>query len=329
MHQIEKYYVLLGVDSDSSLNDIKKAYRRKAKQCHPDKNKNENAEQLFIALSEAYQYLCQYKNDEIPVYETVDREFYDAREKAREQARAHARMRYEEFLNSDFYKNDQAFVILLNHLQFFLSVILITAPIILTSHYVFNQKLIGVILSLAAAFFWQRNYRKHVDLDLEVLKEALQTILKIKASQYVISIIINLYLFVKYTLNTELNNFVSASIFIITNIFLYLILYFYKRIKHKWYLLSIPLAINFIFFINYHFSSSATEETYSFKHQYSSFGNNAQKTSSIILENNSYHKVSSFRMFTSFEKMKNKHYVCYSFEQGLFGLKVLKSYHFF
>ena len=48
-------FEVLGVDEDASKDDIKKAFRQKALQCHPDKP-NGNKEK-FIKLREAYEDL--------------------------------------------------------------------------------------------------------------------------------------------------------------------------------------------------------------------------------------------------------------------------------
>ena len=51
------YYETLGVSRGASEDDLKKAYRRLAKQYHPDANKDQGAEARFIEINEAYETL--------------------------------------------------------------------------------------------------------------------------------------------------------------------------------------------------------------------------------------------------------------------------------
>ncbi|MFB6355554.1 MAG: DnaJ domain-containing protein [bacterium] len=51
------YYDILGVDEDASEEEIKKAYKKLAKKYHPDRSDEENAEDKFKEIGEAYAVL--------------------------------------------------------------------------------------------------------------------------------------------------------------------------------------------------------------------------------------------------------------------------------
>src|ERR1700733_16079390 len=55
--QQKDYYAILGISSGASLADIKKAYRKLAKQYHPDVNHDSDAAERFRELTEAYDTL--------------------------------------------------------------------------------------------------------------------------------------------------------------------------------------------------------------------------------------------------------------------------------
>ena len=56
------YYKILGVDRKASEDDIRKAYRKLAKQYHPDYNpNNKQAEDHFKEINEAYEVLSDTK----------------------------------------------------------------------------------------------------------------------------------------------------------------------------------------------------------------------------------------------------------------------------
>src|SRR6266576_4656291 len=51
------YYEVLGVPRDASTEDIRRAYRRLARENHPDLNKDPQAEERFKEIPEAYEVL--------------------------------------------------------------------------------------------------------------------------------------------------------------------------------------------------------------------------------------------------------------------------------
>ena len=52
-----EYYEVLGVSREATVTEIKKAFRRKARELHPDVNKAPDAEERFKELNEAYDVL--------------------------------------------------------------------------------------------------------------------------------------------------------------------------------------------------------------------------------------------------------------------------------
>ena len=60
MSEKKEYYDLLGVNRNSSEDEIKKAYRKLALKYHPDRNPGDKqAEEKFKEVSEAYQVLSE------------------------------------------------------------------------------------------------------------------------------------------------------------------------------------------------------------------------------------------------------------------------------
>lgn len=59
----KNYYLILGIKNTASSEEIKQAFRKLAKQYHPDKNHgNSSAEEFFKEVQEAYAILSDYEN---------------------------------------------------------------------------------------------------------------------------------------------------------------------------------------------------------------------------------------------------------------------------
>ena len=62
----KNYYEILGIRLDASLKDIRQAYRRLAREWHPDINPNQsNLGSRFLEISEAYRVLSNPDNQQI------------------------------------------------------------------------------------------------------------------------------------------------------------------------------------------------------------------------------------------------------------------------
>jgi hypothetical protein len=106
---MKNYYTILQIPEDSNRDDIRKAYRRLAKQYHPDVNKSPDAHEKFCEITEAYEFLMNHWPLHVDEYanrtgyeqkyneyrQTDDYERF--RREARERAHQQAKMRYEKF----------------------------------------------------------------------------------------------------------------------------------------------------------------------------------------------------------------------------------------
>ncbi len=64
---MSEHYAALGLKSDATLADIKRAFRQKASQFHPDRNTDEDAPARFREVQEAYDVLSD--NDKRKAYD--------------------------------------------------------------------------------------------------------------------------------------------------------------------------------------------------------------------------------------------------------------------
>lgn len=103
------YYRVLGLRQGASDDEIKKAYRRKAMEFHPDRNQSPDAQEIFIKITEAYEYLTTHPHGRNISEEEVRRNYQawvDYRQaEARKRAEAYARATYAEFRKSQVYKS--------------------------------------------------------------------------------------------------------------------------------------------------------------------------------------------------------------------------------
>lgn len=102
------YYRVLGLQQNASDDDIRKAYRRKAMQYHPDRNNSSDSQEMFIRINEAYEYLISHPYRRNITEEEVKRNYQAwidyRRAEARRRAEAYARASFNEFKKSPLYQ---------------------------------------------------------------------------------------------------------------------------------------------------------------------------------------------------------------------------------
>jgi hypothetical protein len=103
------YYRILGIRQGASDDEIRKAYRRKAMEFHPDRNHSDDAQENFIRITEAYEYLTSHPYGR-NISEDEVRKNYEAwveyrRAEARKRAEHYARTSYADFKKSPLYRS--------------------------------------------------------------------------------------------------------------------------------------------------------------------------------------------------------------------------------
>ena len=107
------YYKILGLQPYPSVDEIKKAYRKLARQYHPDINHSPDAKDQFILITEAYEFLLanhEKIKSETASYEKAMEDWRKYRQdRSRKRATAYARTSYRNFTNSELYKTTKIF----------------------------------------------------------------------------------------------------------------------------------------------------------------------------------------------------------------------------
>ncbi len=334
------YYQILGITPQATIEQIKKAYRKKAFLLHPDRNKSQDAQDQFILLNEAYEYLLKTQGTHFDPRKRAQEQAQKQaayqkhweekeRENARARAREHAKMKYEAYLKSDIYKTTEAINTAVDLFTVgILIMIIVVLPILTIQKYGLIGLFYSAIIILPTSPLWIRffiNLFKNIKINTKttILGGSFQT----KILKLIISVILNIFLFFRVTLNTLIELKWIIIVYAISIIIGIGITYFIKQRYYKYlikYGLS-PFCIHIFFLINYLFSSNSYKEIHCYGY--------TDRTHSPILttlhfENGEYEKYHGIRIIFNAEEVKGHGYVTYTFASGCLGYKVVKDIEF-
>lgn len=106
---VQEFYRILDLKPDSSMEEIRKAYRKKARIYHPDINNAPDAAEKFIKITEAYDFLIENHEkkplDDQEFFKIVEEWRKYRQERSRQRAGYYARSSYARFKNSKYYRS--------------------------------------------------------------------------------------------------------------------------------------------------------------------------------------------------------------------------------
>lgn len=107
------YHEILGLPENSSVDEIKKAYRKKARLYHPDINPSPDAKEKFISITEAYEFLIsnheRIKTDDEAYKQAMEDWRKYRQDRSRKRANVYAHASYVTFKHTKFYKTTRIF----------------------------------------------------------------------------------------------------------------------------------------------------------------------------------------------------------------------------
>ncbi len=291
-------------------------------------------------MNEAYEYLQNLKTGKLYVqnkktYTTQKQTYEDwkknEREKARARANEYAKMKYEEFVKSDYYESISSLSTIASHLSFFFGItIIVILPIFTTIFYGVVGFGVGLLINFMLLPFTVTTIRNAPALNLGAFTTAVLQIVKTKGFLITTLTIINIFILLKFGLQTLVLPLILTSTYLLAIVLAYLILMLLMK-KYRIYFYSFcisPLIISSFILINFIFSYNPVKETYTFQNDLQANSRGNQESTYIFLENNKYDEYPGIRTFLDYEEMKDKKHITYTFKEGILGLRVMTEYEF-
>lgn len=337
---LSTYLNILGVSQNASEAELKKAYREKAKIYHPDVNKSPNAHEQFVLLTEAYEYIMMLRRN--PQYSktssTSANWTEDSRQKAREQASRAARMKYQEFMNSPYYKTmTQAFKLA----DYFLYLVVLVVFLFLFFITFDSNSPFGASTIIFSTFiififyFLVKTIKTGPKMGLRDVWNASKIILFSQPILILGGIIINVIVHILYTFNAFIPDLYLLVMFLVS----FAITYLYTKVKRtlssraKYFLFFAvsPAMVGLFFFLNTFVSIKTVEEKHLFQFFINEIETKVEKnpeTTLVELENDAFGYCTGVRYFSNYDQLIVSSGVRYQISTGLFGIRFIESYDF-
>lgn len=322
-----RYLQILEVKENASEVELKKAYRLKALQLHPDRNKSPHAHEEFVELTEAYEYLLNYnKGGSSAQIIYREQQWRDAeRQKARERARQHAQMKHEEFVNSHFYKSITSLETVVKHVAVLFFLLGFVGFIIFCLVSGNIEVMIGALVLAAGGTFLFRLSGINANLSREEFVESLKYIAK--TWQFVLAVIIalNVQIILVIGFQTLVPLLLLLGVYVLCIMSGFVL--FGIVLKHKGMGLSFrafalfPGIISLLLCINYFFSSNPHTETYVMIRHYTGARRSVQAY--ISLPGDKYRDYYGIRVFLDYKPIAENDLITYTFKDGLLGVRVM------
>jgi DnaJ-class molecular chaperone len=168
------YYDILGLRASASSDEIKRAYRKKAMESHPDVNPSPKAAEVFVEINEAYAILSDQSKRQVynqklrdqsaraagnayvqSTQNARDEAYRQWVQQAKAQAAANANMNYQDFKRSRFVRAEASVFLYLQFVVlgmfFLLGTLMLLAPF--AAMFLMNWKVVFAALVLVPVAF--------------------------------------------------------------------------------------------------------------------------------------------------------------------------------